>query len=654
MDTRLRQLLDELNDRLWKAAASLAQSLGVSTRSIRNYVARANDALAGVAHIESSRQRGYRLVVDDELAYLDVRADRPPSSGIPETSSERIAYLLESLLNRTDWVTLDELSETLYVSRTTISEDLREVERRLAAYEIALVRKPYHGIKVEAAERSIRLCLASLAFSRVNEMGSDARELFDALAACVQNTMTSSGFHISSVAYQNLLVHLAVAIERIRHDCYVPMNPQQLVEARQLGAFPMAEEMAKRINRSFGVELPEEEIAYIAIHLAARRMTGDSTAAQQAGDSKTAGIADDDGSVGPGNEGLVISDEVWNVVGEMLECIWDVFRFDFRGDLELRMNLARHIIPLSVRLQNNLRSENPLLADIKNRFPLAFSMALEASRVLECAYGAMPSEEEVGYLALGFALALERQRKGAPKKSILIVCASGAGSARLLEHRYREEFGAYLNRIELCDLLSIDSIDMSDIDYVFTTIPLHRSLPVPVHEVSFFLNPNDAADVRSILRDAPDAQGVLRYFDRRLFASGITAHSKEDALDGLIDRFCEIEPVPQSFRELVWKREEAAPTSFGNRVAMPHPLQAMGERTVVAVCVLAEPVLWNEHEVQVIFLVSIARERSDDLGAFYNTLGHVLGSERAISSLIEKPSFNTLAHLVLDPTMQND
>ena len=79
---------------------------------------------------------------------------------------------------------------------------------------------------------------------------------------------------------------------------------------------------------------------------------------------------------------LVITDDVFAVTRQMIDLVWSSFRFDFRNDLELHMSLARHIVPLSVRLHYNLQIENPLLTDIQYRMPLAYLMAMESSTII--------------------------------------------------------------------------------------------------------------------------------------------------------------------------------------------------------------------------------------------------------------------------------
>ena len=74
---------------------------------------------------------------------------------------------------------------------------------------------------------------------------------------------------------------------------------------------------------------------------------------------------------------------------------------------------------------------------------------------------------------MAFALALEQQADQPRRKRILIVCASGAGSARMLEHQYRKLFGMYIDSIETCDVDRVGSFVFSHIDFVFTSVPLN-------------------------------------------------------------------------------------------------------------------------------------------------------------------------------------
>lgn len=450
------------------------------------------------------------------------------------------------------------------------------------------------------------------------------------IASSVESATSESGFQINSAAYQNLLTHIAVALLRIEEGCYVPMEDESLASIAASREYQVAEDISRRISGQVGIELPREEIAYIAIHLAGKQTLYDS----------------------PNEGGLIISDEIWHVVTEMLERVWRAFRFDFRNDLELRMNLARHIVPLAVRLRYNLKLRNPLLQDIKVRFPLACSIALDASSVLSETYDAKISEDETGYIALAFALALERAKTENAKKNVLVVCASGAGSARLLEYQCRREFGDYIDEVTTCDVLSIGNVDFSNIDYVFTTVPIDRELPVPVREVTYFLDPSTVTRAREFLSGADDANAIdLDHFIKRdLFFPHVKARAKREALDFLIGQVEQSCDVDDSFREMVYRREAVVATSFGNNVAMPHPLEASGTGTFVCVGLLDEPVIWNEDgvTVQAVFLISFADSMSGEARRFMRVLSDLFVSKRDMDDLLRERSWEALAFALQD------
>lgn len=631
IDSQVRKVLFYIEEHEGVMPQVLAGVFDVSDRTIRTYVKKLNGQLEPAAHVHKARGGGYSLIVADRDAF-DGLVQASSEGGIralPSTPEGRVSYLLSDLLSRTDWITLDDLSEILFVSRNAISNDLKQVERQLSRFDLALERRPHYGIRVTGSEMSRRLCLANITLDHLMDARADDdtnRASLDVIAKCVDEVIAGEGFQINSAAYQNLMVHIAIAVRRIRESCYVPMEAEHLERIRSSREFSVARRIADGIECAFAIKLPQEEVAYIAIHLAGKQSL----------------------YVGPDgeDEGLVISDEVWGVVSEMLDLIWDTYHFDFRSDLELRMNLARHIVPLAVRLKYRMRIDNPLLADIKERFPLAFSMALDSSTILAQKYGNCLSDDEIGYIALAFALALERQKSDAPRKNILVVCASGQGSAKLLEYRYRQEFGSLVDKVVTCDASHIESVDMTGIDYVFTTVPLHRALPVPVRQVSFFLDDDDMKGVRDLLSGVNRAGALAPFFAPELFVADLDATDKCETIERLCAVVSEHRHVPADFRDLVLRREELAQTSFGNQVAMPHPVQAVSDDTFVCVGLLRKPIEWNGQAVRAVFLVSVSKAKDKKLDTFYRSMAKLLTNKEAIQELVDNQTWGTLVELL--------
>ena len=602
--------------------ADCAAHLDIKKRTLRDRIRHANESMDGFARIAYDRTRGvYEVQVNDEAAFsawLRGDAARDAIDRLPSTPEERTTYLVQDLLFRTDWITLEELASMLFVSRSTISHDLRSVEQLFSRYDLTIEKRPRYGLRVCGSEMNRRLCLASIAvdtFLAADDLsGVISTETLDEVEKRVRGALDAEGYEINPVSRQNLVVHIAIALARISKGCYVPMEASYLEHVRDTREYAVAGAIARSVESSFSVALPEEEIAYVAIHLASKQ------------------LVEGEGPEGDGAS-LEITDDAWELAAKMIEVVWRAFRFDFRDDAELRVNLARHLMPLIVRLRYNMSVENPLLADIRNCYPLPFAMAADAASVLAERYEAKVSDDEVGYIALLFALSLERKATSYAKKHVLVVCASGAGSARLLAYRLQSEFSSNFESVDTCDASEFAERDISDIDYVFTTVPLERRVNVPVVHVSLFLDDSSRRDVRRVI-DQGATESALSYFSPDLFFPHLDLGTREEAIAFLCERTAEAVELPDDFEELVWKREQAAATSFGNLLALPHPYEAVSPETFVTVGLLDRPVDWGGKPVRAVFLVCVSRDAGTDLEAFYRSMVGLFTNEQAIQRVL--------------------
>ncbi|KAF6583203.1 helix-turn-helix domain-containing protein, partial [Paenibacillus sp. EKM208P] len=67
---------------------------------------------------------------------------------LASSSEARNRFLMKKLLLTNAYVKLDDLAEILYVSRSTLQNDLKELRKLLATYGLSLENRPYHGIRV--------------------------------------------------------------------------------------------------------------------------------------------------------------------------------------------------------------------------------------------------------------------------------------------------------------------------------------------------------------------------------------------------------------------------------------------------------------------------------------------------------------------------
>lgn len=620
MDRRMKQILDLLLKGEFCTAESLAQQIQVGTKTIRNLLKEINHEIEPYgASILSKYGVGYYLNITEKEKFDSFNKElyvRLSEEYHPATSEERIQYLLEYLFNSSSYVKLDELSDGLYVSKRTLTADLKEVENYLNRFNIKLLRKPNCGIRLEGKEFDARLCIASFSGKRLHK----GNQSMDEIAACLSIVLQKNDFLITGVAYQNLVVHLYIAISRIMECHYVPMPEEPMEHMSGRLEYQIAKEIVELMESTFHITFPENEIVYITIHLAGKKML------YQADES---------------DQNIIITQEISDLVTAMLERVYDLYKFDFRNDLELRMVLCQHLVPLSVRIKYEMNLKNPLLRDVKEKFCLSYTVACNAVTVINEHFHVFLSEDEIAYFAFAFALALERKKTEIEKKNILLVCSSGRGSAKLLQYKYENSFQDYIGKITACDVGSIFKVDFSNFDYIFTTVPIPVPVPLPILEVQYFLDDNDIVNVKRVLT-SDKSSSVRNYYKRDLFLPHLKLQSKEEVLRYMCQYVMEKMNLSKEFYDSVLKREKLAMTAFGNMVAMPHVYKAISNETFVCVGILDEPVDWGEQKVRAVFLVSIANKdhTSEELQRFYQMTAAFLLSQKQIQDLIKRQDYD--------------
>ena len=143
-----------------------------------------------------------------------------------------LTVLLKYLLEHEEFIKIDDLCEELYVSRKTISSNLKRVEEILKRYSIQLIRKPNYGIKVVGKEFDFRLCIANFTMNKkfIVEHKDKFNDQVGIISIVVSRKIKKNNIKMSSVAFQNLIVHIYIAIERIKEECYVAIEKNYLEE----------------------------------------------------------------------------------------------------------------------------------------------------------------------------------------------------------------------------------------------------------------------------------------------------------------------------------------------------------------------------------------------------------------------------------------
>ncbi|MED4811071.1 transcriptional regulator LicR [Bacillus atrophaeus] len=639
---RLREIL-----RLLMAADApvtssvIAANLKVTSRTVRNDIKELQDILAQQgAVVHSVRGSGYQLHIQNEQKFRGLLQDVfQQNKGLPVFPEERISYLMKRLLLTEHYLKLDSLAEELFISKSTLQTDLKEVKKRLLPYDIVLETRPNYGFKLRGDEVRMRYCMAEYIVDEreteidyLNEKADIlSKEEIAAIRSVIMKKVNNVQIPLSNLGLNNLIIHIAIACKRIRTGNYVSLFPEDMENILLQKEYKAAQTIVEELESELSVTFPESETAYIAIHLlGTKRMTQ-----SQNGDTEYTGFIDQETS---------------KLAASIIETVEEELTLGIMHDQELRMGLALHLKPAVNRNRYGMNLRNPMLSAIKENYPLAFEAGIIAGVVIKDKTGIEIHENEIGYLALHFGAAIERRKTESPPKRCIIVCASGAGSAQLLREKLRSHFGKRLDILGTAEYYSLDQISYESVDFVVSTIPIKRELPVPVLKVNTILGGNDFAKIESKLdgEEEPDS----RYIKKELVFLYQNLQSKEDVIRFLGQKAVEHGFAEDGIIDSIFEREAISPTCFGNLVAIPHPLIPQTESTFWVVCTLKKPIDWENKRVQFVCLLCVEKENKADLQSMYKLLGSILDDPAAVSQLLKSRTYKEFSEIFRKKTIR--
>lgn len=655
------KILHLVRSKEYITAEVLAKELGISDRSIRKRIQDINAILKNQdIRIQSKARYGFFMEERDRERLDEYLREAQLDPSIPVTTEERVQFLAVYLLNQQEYRKIEELCDMLFVSKGTLTSALKQAESLYGRYGIQVERRPNYGIRAVGDELDIRKFLCdifvrhdSLYLEETNaaseepgerlSAGTEVQEISQGLTSdsvwdqgkahqrrALKNIsritlqkMKKYEIRFSEAAYQDFVDYIYVAIHRIRgtHFAEVKIDHSDYFEKRE---YYFIEELVRELRELYPVDWPDEEKIALAIWLIGKNIKGD---------------------IEKPESNFVIQSRIDQLVVRMIQNVSAEYKIQFANNLDLRMSLNQHMVPMDIRLRYGVPVENPILGEIKENYKFAFAIASYAALTLEEVYETEVSEDEIGYLALIFALALDKGKQETEKKNVLIVCSSGRGSAQLLMHRFRQEFGRYIDHLYVSDLYALEKFDFHMVDYVITTVTIDIKIPVPILEIHEFMTGEDIFKIRSLLeRNSEEFLG--RYYRESLFFPDLKAETKEELLKELCERAAAAGVVQEDCLESVLEREALSTTDFGNLTAMPHPNQLMAEETAVVVGITDHPVFWGRNEAQVIFLTLIGKKEDVNIRQFYETTVRFLSDAEAVKELIRNRTYEVLLRLL--------
>lgn len=610
-DNRLADILLALGRAHSLSVGELAEKMEVSERTIRNDIKQLGEELRSCAAIEGVQGR-YTLHIYDSEAFRHVQSRLLDSPGDFNSPRSRMDYIFGRLMRADGPLLTDDLAYEMSIGRSTLVGDLKKLRAELEPCRLSILGKTSKGLVLEGSESDLRHYALENAYDALYRDYPLDPEIME----MVEQIFARSPFEKSG-AFRR---YLTVMLDRFLTGHPLPSLPQAFYSLTARREFLVVDELLEAVGRFLHVEFPPEEKLFVLLPIVGMRTPAD--------------IRD---------MRAIQLDQAMEPLAEK------IFR---QIQLELNIRLERpefideflyHLMFMINRLRFSVRLKSDVLAELREKYPLAWQMAGVAARVIRSEYGVEVTEDEQSYLASYFGVFLEETGRRKRPFRAAVVCGTGRVTARLVAAQLKRVLDS---SVELT-LLASEKVTpelLSEFGLVFTTVrlPCHTEQPVIfIHEI---FNEQelrhkiekakywDQVDVPTLDSNWFVMVGLLD--ESRFFSFGPET-DYASAVETMVSALTEQGQVDEGFAQRLRDREEMGSMAFDHAVAIPHTVQRVGERLVLAVGVFPTSVRYRDRDIRLIFLLGLPEQVSSEDGILIRVYEEIISVTRD-SALLDK------------------
>lgn len=627
--------LAEHNNELVTSKA-LAASTGMSERSVKTYLKEVADFCEQNSMVLDRKPgKGMKPCFSDAQIgkILDVAGRR--SAAVSQ--KKRQNYISYILLSGWDTYTYALFSEELNVSKNVIMDDINELDAELLLFGIKVHRTAGYGIYATGSELDIRKAMRHFCRYPISDkqiIKTDDHRLSRRAAEVIANNFRSVNLSMAvdmihhverrfdiiftDYTFQMLAEYIAIALFRV--DVEKELKPDELDLSNQKNRFIMTEhehmarEAADFLERHHGISLAQPEIMYLAMLF----------------------------SCAEGQNRVVMScEEALSIEDEMIVYLSNLLAANLIENELLRESM-RSFLPGSIaRTHFGIEIDNPFLSDITQSYASLFTVCFTVSRYYEKYTGAMPSEDEIAFIALQVGGALHRNPMTV--RAVLIGAAgyaTGSIIAGKIENRVPD--------VRIVSILSsdrIEHIDEYDCDLILSTIDTQADIHKDMRflYVSPLISAQDEKNIRNKCFELMTGQSAeVSEFSHMLSEEFIIFEKKAKNRKDVLKRACQLlinKGIVQSeFARDVLEREKVEATAVGCNIAIPHGKPEHVNRCQILVIRLDKQIEWGERMADMIFLLAINFDSVNTTKAFFHDFTKLLNENGATDRLREAAS----------------
>ncbi|MCI8576519.1 MAG: PTS transporter subunit EIIA [Lachnospiraceae bacterium] len=615
-----------LNQGSFLTVKTLSSMLGMSERTVNTYLKEVAGFCEkeGVTYV-SRRGTGIRLELTRKTEML--LTGFIGQKTLSYDDQERQNYICRVLLEGWENYTAALFAGELYVSRQTVGADLARAESWLSGYNIRITKSPRSGMSLTGTEAARRSALAAL-FRRERPSRSTVEAGYD------YRLSGQTVLYLFQEDKRDLVRDICRGLQLFEaktHQVFVDYSFVMMVEYL----------LVQRKRMEKGILISREELETIweedgPLHTLAESLEFAGRIRYPAGERMYMGLllcgAEFQREEFWHSQNQEVIRQAAGLCHYIVSYLSGAAGLSFYGDRLLAEGLESFLCKSMIRTRYGFAVCNPFLDEVKTSYGVIFNTCFGMGSHIRSVIGRIPSEHEIGFLALMIGGALIRIEK---KVNAVLV---GAGSLLLAEVTARK-IEKRVDGLRILAVLSRENLETAwspSWDLVITSIPelswgqfsVYVTPIVSDQDVMHLQKACSQIYTRRLGLTEPVSLG--KYIRPGYILLDMEAEAKEK----LIRTGCRVLEeagciTPDYYQEIL-NREAISSTEIGNGVAIPHGIE--NHVLIPAVCMirLKKKINWGNGPVDMIFLLALNFNDGETTRRFFKLFYEKVGNEQTV------------------------
>lgn len=489
-------------------------------------------------------------------------------------SATRIAYLFKQLLLKDGYLNISDLAEELLVSRGTVNNDIKKAKKILKKYGATIHGIPNKGIVLEGDEFAFRLIFIYEVYDQLSFTYLLPLEIFEVFQKIVE-------YYQLDIKRKHLF-YKTIVISLMREDAENKLEqpiPMYINVERQND---LLNELFSLLKNEYSLQLNRNNKNFMVFPINTRN-------------SSFALVEKD-----PINEDLLRG-----IVHEIVQQI----KWNYMIDIDEKLfynKIKHHLFSLLNRLIFRLPNDEILSTKVKQHYPLAYELARISMKVLKGHYKLQPTEVDINYFSIYFALLLNEKGEvnyNDEPPSIAIITNKGRGVFELIKREILRIVGKNA-RIDHRSTIDMQNKALNSYTIVFSTETLVYPTDVPVVKLDSFVDTDQ--EISQSLYQVVSQSSVFKDGYQNFIELENTTFdyqlSYREIVDYLIQEYQKDEKVSPELYQYFVKKDNSHSMIYENGVAFPHLIDPYANKLLLSIAVPDESKTLDDLEL-VFFLI---------------------------------------------------